>query len=343
MHYVGKATRDVSSLLVDYARSGRADSFVGRTSEPYLITADPKSIEQVSYASGAARPWRLPSGAGRDPIEAPHAYLFYLYNNTSTYRVYEQTIITGLPEGRAQLHAGDDFYYDHPILSGDVLAITATILPSYTRKGRHGEMRFYADEWRMYNQRNQLAARLVRKAVALDFGASGTLSSPDEGRVEIPADDVAPSWIGARNAPTAFTPGQVTHVKRHPTFDWMSMMGWLAAVDEYSPTHFDPDFAKAHRYGGGRNIVAGPQLASSMVAALEESLGPAWWIGTYENVQRRAVYPNETLTSFSRVEDVSGESARIRLWLVDDHGVVKGTGVAVVEPAGTKRLPPRTW
>ena len=141
----------------------------------------------------------------------------------------------------------------------------------------------------MYNLRNQLAARLIRKAVALDFGASGALSSPSEDRIGVPPDPVASPWQGGPDVRSAFTPGQVTHVKRHPKFNWMSMMGWLAAVDEYSPTHYDPDFAKAHRYGDGRNIVAGPQLASVMVAALEEALGGAWWIGAYENVQRRAV------------------------------------------------------
>jgi acyl dehydratase len=117
----------------------------------------------------------------------------------------------------------------------------------------------------------------------------------------------------------------------------MSMMGWLAAVDEYSPTHYDPDFAKSHRYGGGRNIVAGPQLASVMVAALEESLGPSWWITDYENVQRRAVYPNETLISFSRVRSIRDGTATVHLWLVNEEGVVKGTGNATVKAVTTER------
>lgn len=337
MHYIGKATSNVQSLLVDYANSGRSQSYVGRTSEPYLFVVDEKSIEQVAYACGAAHDWRLPSGASRDPIEAPHAYLFYLLNNTRTYRVYEQTIITGLPPGRAQLHAGDDFHYYRPILSGDVLAVTATILPSYKKAGRHGELDFFSDEWRMYNQRNELAARLIRKAIALDFGESGALMSPAENRVDLPPDPGAPTWLRATDVESAFKVDQTTHLKRHPTFTWMSMMGWLAAVDEYSPTHYDPDFAKSHRYGGGRNIVAGPQLASVMVAALEESLGPSWWITDYENVQRRAVYPNETLISFSRVHSIRDGTARIHLWLVDEAGVVKGTGEATVKAVTTER------
>jgi len=340
MHYIGKETANVQSLLVDYARSGRSESFVGRTSEPYLIVADEKSIEQVAYACGAAHDWRLPSGASRGPVEAPHAYLFYLLNNTRTYRVYEQTIIAGLPSGRAQLHGGDDFHYHQPILSGDVLAVTATILPSYRKTGRHGELEFFSDEWRMVNQRNELAARLIRKGVALDFGESGELTSPAENRVGLPPEPGSPTWLRTTDAAAAFEIGQTTHLKRHPKFTWMSMMGWLAAVDEYSPTHYDPDFARAHRYGGGRNIVAGPQLASVMVAALEESLGPGWWISDYENVQRRAVYPNETLTSFSTVHAIDGGAARIHLWLVDDEGVVKGTGKATVTPVTTQRRVP---
>ncbi len=340
MHYIGKETSGVRSLLVDYAKSGRSASYVGQTSEPYLFAIDEKSIEQVAHACGAAHDWRLPSGASRGPIEAPHAYLFYLLNNTRTYRVYEQTIITGLPSGRAQLHAGDDFHYLRPILSGDVLAVTATILPSYRKTGRHGELEFFGDEWRMYNQRNELAARLIRKAIALDFGPSGELTSPVESKVGIPQDPVAPTWLRATDLESAFEIGQTTHLKRHPTFTWMSMMGWLAAVDEYSPTHYDPDFAKSHRYGGGRNIVAGPQLASVMVAALEESLGPGWWISDYENVQRRAVYPNETLTSFSRVHSIRDGVVGIKLWLVDDDGVVKGTGEATVKAVTNERRVP---
>lgn len=337
MHYIGKDTSNVQSLLVDYANSGRSESYVGRTSEPYLFVVDERSIEQVAYACGAAHDWRLPSGVSRGPIEAPHAYLFYLLNNTRTYRVYEQTIITGLPSGRAQLHAGDDFHYHRPILSGDVLAVTATILPSYKKTGRHGELEFFSDEWRMYNQRNELAARLIRKAIALDFGESGVLTAPAENRVDLPLDPGAQTWLRATDVESAFKVGQTTHLKRHPKFTWMSMMGWLAAVDEYSPTHYDPDFAKAHRYGGGRNIVAGPQLASVMVAALEESLGPDWWISDYENVQRRAVYPNETLISFSRVHSIRNGTARIHLWLVDEEGSVKGTGEATVKAVTTER------
>ena len=340
MHYIGKKISDVQSLLVDYAKSGRSESYVGRTSEPYLFAIDQKSIEQVAYACGAAHDWRLPSGASRGPIEAPHAYLFYLLNNTRTYRVYEQTIITGLPSGRAQLHAGDDFYYHRPILSGDVLAVTATILPSYRKTGRHGELEFFSDEWRMYNQRNELAAQLIRKAIALDFGESGMLTSPVETRVVLPPDPAESTWLRATDIESAFKIGQTTHVKRHPTFTWMSMMGWLAAVDEYSPTRYDPEFAKSHRYGGGRNIVAGPQLASVMVAALEESLGPDWWISDYENVQRRAVYPNETLISFSKVLWIRDGVVRIQLWLVDEEGVVKGTGEASVKAVTDERKVP---
>jgi len=337
MHYIGKQPSGVESLLVEYAKSGRSESYVGRTSEPYLIAVDQKSIEQVAYACGAAHDWRLSSGAHRGPIEAPHAYLFYLLNNTRTYRVYEQTIITGLPSGRAQLHAGDDFYYHRPILSGDIVAVTATILPSYRKTGRHGELEFFSDEWRMYNQRNELAARLIRKGIALDFGESGELKSPADSRVTLPPEPAAQSWLRATDVESAFEVDQTTHLKRHPKFAWMSMMGWLAAVDEYSPTHYDPDFARSHRYGGGRNIVAGPHLASAMVAALEESLGPGWWISDYENVQRRAVYPNETLTSFSKVLWIRDGAARIRLWLVDDEGVVKGTGEATVKPVTDER------
>lgn len=337
MHYIGKDIANVKSLLVDYAKSGRSQSYVGQTSEPYLYFIDQKSIEQVAYACGAAHDWRLPRGASRDPIEAPHAYLFYLLNNTRTYRAYEQTIITGLPSGRAQLHGGDDFYYYQPILSGDVLAVTATILPSYRKAGRHGELEFFSDEWRMYNQRNELAARLIRKGIGLDFGESGALTSPTETRVDIPPESGVPTWLRETDVESAFEADRVSHVKHHPKFTWMRMMGWLAAVDEYSPTHYDPDFAKSHRYGGGRNIVAGPQLASVMVAALEESLGPRWWISDYENVQRRAVYPNETLISFSRVHSIRDGEARIHLWLVDAEGVVKGTGEATVKPVTTQR------
>lgn len=340
MYYVGKETDGVHSLLVDYAKSGRSQTYAGRTSEPHLFVIDEKSIEQVAYACGAAHDWRLPSGANRGPIEAPHAYLFYLLNNTRTYRVYEQTIIAGLPSGKAQLHAGDDFHYLQPILSGDVLAVTATILPNYRKTGRHGELEFFSDEWRMYNQRNELAARLIRKVIALDFGESGTLKSPDEQRVELPAEPGSPTWADATTVESAFTVGQTTHLKRHPKFGWMSMMAWLAAVDEYSPTHYDPDFAKSHRYGDGRNIVAGPQLASVMVSALEESLGPGWWISDYENVQRRAVYPNEKLVSFSKVHSVSDGTARVHLWLVDEDGVVKGTGEATVKRVTTERRVP---
>lgn len=340
MHPIGKPTVDVPSLLVDYARSGRSESFVGRTSEPYLITVDEKSIEQVAYACGAAHAWRLPGGAIRGPIEAPHAYLFYLLNNTRTYRVYEQTIINGLPSGRAQLHAGDDFHYHCPILSGDVLAVTATILPTSRKTGRHGELEFFSDEWRMYNQRNELAARLIRKAIALNFGESGTLTSPTGHALALPPALRARPWLQTQDPATAFEVGQTTHLTRHPSFSWTSMMGWLAAVDEYSPTHFDPDFAKSHRYGGGRSIVAGPQLASAMVAALEGSLGPGWWISDYQNMQRRAVYPNETLTSFSRVHSVADGRVQIQLWLVDDEGTVKGSGDATVRPVTTQRRVP---
>ena len=338
MYPVGKPVEGESSILVDFVRSGHDESFVGATSEPYLITADRKSIEQVCYACGAGHDWRLADAARRRPLEAPHAYLFYLLNNTRTYRVYEQSVITAMPEGRAQLHAGDDFHYFRPILSGDTLMVTATILPVTRKKGRHGDLTFFADEWRMYNQENELAAKLVRKAVAVNFTGSAELTAPDEDRVPLPGTpaDTGRWWDGA--APeAAFEPGALTHLTRHGPATWMSMMSWLAAVDEYSPTHFDPDFAAAHRYGDGRSIVAGPQLAAKMVAGLEGSLGPRWWIRSYENVQRRPVYPNEVLTSFSRVEDVTADGATIALWLVDEAGAIKGTGTAHVVPAANER------
>src|SRR5690606_11142103 len=159
-----------------------------------------------------------------------------------------------------------------------------------------------------------------------------------EETVAIPEGHVATGmWRHGAPPETAFAKGALTHLTHHGPATWMSMMGWLAAVDEYSPTHYDPDFAAAHRYGDGRSIVAGPQLAAKMVAGLEGSLGPRWWIRSYQNVQRRPVYPNEVLTSFSYVHDVTPDGATVKLWLVDDAGVVKGAGTAHVEPARDER------
>ncbi len=338
MHYVRQPHDGRSSILVDFVRSGHDGSFVGTTSAPHLITADRKSIEQVSYASGAGHDWRMRAARTRQPLEAPHAYFFYLINNTSTYRIYEQNVITALPEGRAQLHSGDDFYYHRPILSGDTLAITATILPVTRKTGRHGDLTFFGDEWRIYNQENELAAVLVRKAAAIDFTRSSELEAPTDETMPVPeASEERRPWLRSVELRDAFRVGDFTHVTQHGPMTWMSMMGWLAAVDEYSPTHFDPDFAKAHRYGDGRNIVAGPQLAALMVAGLEGSLGPHWWIKSYENVQRRPVYPHDDLVSFSTVDSVDLDGAVIKLWLVDNSGVVKGTGTATIVPAGNGR------
>lgn len=338
MYPVGKPVDGQSSILVDFVRSGHDESFVGATSEPYLITADHKSIEQVSYATGAHHDWRMSAPHRREALEAPHAYLFYLMNNTRTYRVYEQSVIKALPEGRAQLHAGDDFYYYRPILAGDTLMVTASILPVVRKSGRHGELKFFSDEWKMYNQHNELAAVLIRRAVAIEFTKSAELTAGKEHQVPVPTEQVAAeAWQQGGTHQDAFTVDALTHVTRHGPMTWMSMMAWLAAVDEYSPTHYDPDFAAAHRYGNGSSIVAGPQLAALMVSSLEGSLGPRWWIRSYENVQRRPVYPNESLTSFSRVTGMGPEGATISLWLVDDDGVVRGTGTAVVTAADDNR------
>lgn len=338
MYAVGRPVDGQDSILVDFVRSGHDESFVGSTSEPYLITADRKSIEQVSYASCAGHDWRMAAPGRRQPLEAPHAYLFYLLNNTRTYRVYEQSVIAAMPEGRAQLHAGDDFYYYRPILAGDTMMVTATILPVVRKTGRHGELKFFSDEWRMYNQENELAAVLVRRAVAIEFTKTAELTASDGDRRPVPTAvvEVGRWWHGG-DVGEVFSPGALTHRTEHGPVRWMSMMGWLAAVDEYSPTHYDPGFAAAHRYGEGRSIVAGPQMAALMVASLEGSLGPQWWIRDYENVQRRPVYPGEVLTSFSTVTDVGADSVTIALWLVDDAGVVKGTGTAVVIPAEKNR------
>lgn len=338
MYPVGKPLDDQPNILVDFVRSGHDESFVGARSEPYLISADSKSIEQVSYATGAHHHWRMDAAARREPIEAPHAYLFYLMNNTRTYRVYEQSVIAALPEGRAQLHAGDDFYYYRPILAGDTLMVEATILPVVRKSGRHGELTFFSDEWKMYNQNNELAAVLVRRAAAISFTKSAELTAGTGDRLPLPtADVVVGKWWRGGTLGECFAKDDLTHLSAHGPLSWMQMMGWLAAVDEYSPTHYDPGFAAAHRYGNGSSIVAGPQLAALMVSSLEGSLGPRWWIRSYENVQRRPVYPNESLTSFSRVTDVSADGVRIALWLVDDEGVVRGTGNAIVAAADDNR------
>src|SRR5690606_37337448 len=100
MYPVGKPVDGQTSILVDFVRSGHDESYVGATSEPYLIDADRKSIEQVCYAAEAAHDWRMSAIDRREPLEAPHAYLFYLLNNTRTYRVYEQSVIAELPGGR---------------------------------------------------------------------------------------------------------------------------------------------------------------------------------------------------------------------------------------------------
>lgn len=335
MYPVGKPDSTTKSLLLEYAESGYDQRFVGKTSEPYVIRADENSIEKVIYASKAVHPWNIQNGVIDGPRVAPHAYFFFLINNTPTYRKYEEQAIAQVPEGHARLHTGDDFYYHQPIRPGDLLTITVRLCPVERKNGRHGKLTFFYDEWKIWNSRNQTVGMLRRKGAVVQYDLGQTLQSP---RTE--TKNKPESFRSARESDNSeievpYCEGMVTHVHDHGKITWLQMMAWLSAVDEYAPTHYDPDFAKARRYGNGQSIVAGPQMAACLVPPLERVLGPQYWIESYENVQRHPVYPNERLYSFGEVIQVSGSGDKrelhVQLWLVDESGSVRGYGTAIAK------------
>lgn len=325
MHPVGKAHDGAPGILVDLARSAYDESHIGRTSDPYLIEVDAKSIEKVAYAARAAHDWKGdPAAPG---FSAPHAYLFYLINNTSTYRIYEQEEIVNVAEGRARLHTGDDFYLYEPVIAGDTLAVTTSIKNVQRKQSRHGMLTMFEDEWRMFNQHNRLAACLVRKGALVHYEGDRKLQTATGPTAELPNGHANASMA------TQFSPGDVTHTHDHGPIRWIDMMAWLAAVDEFAPTHYDPDFARARRYKDNQSIVAGPQMAAFLVAPLEETLGSRWRITSYENIQRHPVYPNDRLYSFGIVDsferDASKTTLRVKLTLLDESGLIRGRGAAI--------------
>lgn len=332
MHTPLESIVGINSVLRDFVDSGFDPSHLGRTSEPHMFTVEQGAVNRVIWASGVGADWQ--QEPGRVGI-APHAYFFYLLNNTPTYRAYEQWVVGGVPEGMSHLHTGDEFHYYAPMRVGDTLAVTTTISRLERKQGRNGPLVMIEDEWKVTNQRNERIGSVVRKVATVEFAVRD--KAPIYRIADVPVDRLGVSRpdSGVRHGDLKnLQLGEITHAFDHGAINWLRMMSWLAAVDEYSPTHYDPDYALSHGYPDGKSIVAGPQMAAWLLAPVVTLFSDAWHVRHYRNRQLREVFPNERLYSYGRIagrrNTAKGTEVDLELWLMDEKSQIRGDATAIL-------------
>jgi len=343
MFCLGRNLTGVTSILSDFAVSGYDESNIGRKSDPFMIEIDRSAIEKAAYASGSAVPWHatadtLGDGSVVQPV-APLAFFWYLINNTPTYRAYETMYVMGdvMKQNDAHLHTGDDYRYFEPIVVGDTITITCELTRIYEKQGRQGPMKFIEDVWEFRNQRNVLVGDLVRKAVTIYAAENPPPPKPDLGpdlasRTKAPIKKLAArAWDDPMSVVDLFDGKEHAYRQEYGTVTWTSMIQWMGAVDDYSKTHYDWDYAKERGFPGGVPITAGPQMGAAMIAPVVAWAGRNAWIEEFRHIQRRQVNPGDVLTTygFSRPTD-DPNRVTIEAWLVDDGNNIRNSGFFTV-------------
>lgn len=339
MFVLGRPFDGVESVMTDFARSKWDPSHIGRKSSPYTFTVELGAITKVAAASDILRPWSSTTQRAHGPWQrnvepaAPLFYLWTLLNNTPNYRVYEDWVMHGLEPGSAHIHTGDDYFYWVPIRVGDQITVTCELTKVYEKHGRQGRLVFIEDTWDYRNQRNELAARLVRKAVTVYYENRDT---------NIPYQ------------PVELPPGEPTTLAEVSPIDWAdlakgkrlydvdlgplsrtSMVRWMGAVDDYAATHYDPDYAVEREFPNGQPLAAGPHMGALLAAPVSAWIGADGWLAEFHHLQRHEVFPKDrlrTLGVVSRAPSAADPTVEIETWLVDERGLNRNSGTFVVAP-----------
>lgn len=352
MYCLGRSLSGVSSVLTDFVLSDHDESHIGRKSDPFLIEVDRSAVEKAAYASGSAVPWHatsepLGNGTTLQPVAAL-PFFWYLINNTPTYRVYETLYVMGsvMKQNVSHLHTGDDYRYVEPIVVGDTIAVTCELSKVYHKQGRQGPMKFIEDIWEFRNQRNVVVGDLVRKAVTIHGMDSPPPPKPDFGPdlaalTKAPVKTLAPrAWDEPQSVVDLFDGKEHAYRQKYGTVTWTSMIQWMGAIDDYSKTHYDWDYAKERGFPGGVPITAGPQMGAAMIAPVVAWAGRYAWIEEFRHIQRRQVNPGDALTTYGRSKPTADpDRVSVEAWLVDDKNHVRNSGVFTIRrwadaPAG---------
>jgi acyl dehydratase len=293
-------------VLADLAYSGWDRSYLGAESEPYAIAVDAEMIERVAWGTGNAPPWNADAeGAARNRhggLIAPQMLVWTLLNNTPTYRRYERWVMRDLPAGQAHLHTGDEYRFLEPIRPGDVLTLVCRIDSMESKQGRFGRLEFMNCVWTFTNQHGRLAATLVSKVATLFRDGSAKGSEPPR----VPDEVLA----GA------------TFVHDWGTVGMKENIRWMAAVDDYASTHYDPTYAIAHGFPDERPLLAGPHGGGLMTAALVLWLGEGGWVAGFDHTQRYGIGVGDAY----KVLGIARDAGTVDAWLLDDADRVRHTG-----------------
>ncbi|GIK82689.1 MAG: hypothetical protein BroJett024_37940 [Alphaproteobacteria bacterium] len=343
MHCLGRSLAGVTSVLADFALSDYDEKHIGRISEPYMIAIDDSAVQKSAYASATAVPWLMQDSEhnGGAAAIASLPFYWYLVNNTPTYRAYEQYVMEAVGLNNAHLHTGDDYRCFGPIRAGDTITVTCELSRLYYKDGRQGRMKFIEDVWRFHNQRNVLVGDLVRKAVTIFASDAKRQARPEIGPEVAKLSDgpvkhlTLPAWDRPEKTIANLFDG-IAKTYRHQTgkITWTSMIQWMGAVDDYSKTHYDWDYARDRGFPGGVPITAGPQMGAAMIAPVLAWAGPEAWIEEFRHVQRHPVNPGDVLETYGVSRPTADpDRVEVNAWLVDDRRQVRNSGVFVIRRA----------
>lgn len=342
MHHAWYDLQNAKSILANFAYSDWDPKHLGRKSEGHTVLIENEPLRKVALASGNAVPWLLASeplsdGQRSKPMVSLPFY-WNLLNNTETYRVYEQFVQDGMPPNVAHLHTGDDYFAWVPIVPGDHITTTCELKVLYEKEGRAGPMKFIEDVWDFRNQRNELAGRLVRKAVTVYYKKDRTPAdhavAPDVAKL-VPENRISHLPLHAWKSPCqvdVFDGRPRGYVQDIGPVSWTMMVQWMGAVDDYARTHYDYDYAIERNFPDLTPIVSGPHMGALMIAPVLALAGSGAWIEEFRHVQRHNVNPKDKLTTFGVSEPVSGDKDRVKVsaWLKDDMGRVRNTGTFIL-------------
>lgn len=339
MHPANRSVEGVPSILADMALSAWDEALVGTESEPHVHVVDEGAVQRVAAGVGDDPPWnRDPESAVANRfggLVAPYMYLWTILNNTPTYRRYEHWVMHEMEAGTAHLHVGDDYRYLEPIRPGDRITCRCRIDAVREKRGSQGRLVFLDDTWTFVNQHGRDVARLTCKAVTLYRERSGEGTPPSR----------APDGVGRGQEWREGTPAprleQLAVGDPIPVFEHRLSMRenilWMAAVDDYAYTHYDPDYALEHGFPGGRSLLAGPHLGGVMVADVARWLGEGGWIREVSHIQRHGVGVGAVVRVAGRIARLDpgphGPTARVEAWLLDGEDRVLNTAELEVETA----------
>lgn len=326
-----RETTDVASILAELAHSDWSESYLGAESEPWRFTVDPNSVARIASLV-QDEPGRNRAAPGepdgrRERRAAPYMYLWMLLNNTPTYRRYEHWVMFELGDEGAHLHVGDDYGFNFPLRVGDEVDVTCRIDAIEEKRGRQGRLVFLDDTWEFRTAEGELAAWLTCKAATLYREGDAEPTPPakaDPGLLEGPRfDGVGPT---RESVPEAGL--------RLPVFEHELTMRenilWMAAVDDYAFTHYDPEYAARHGFPGGRSLLAGPHMGGIITADVARWLGGGAWITGIDHVQRHSVHVGDRVAVTGEVSAVAAGSegrtdVEIECRLLRDDGSVLNT------------------